>query len=354
MRLKTLRYVNRLTGWELAPMEFFPDLTLLVGVSGVGKTMLLGALTHLAMVANGDPFAFGEWQVSFTSDQGVSYLWSGETRDGILLRELLVRDGETIIDRDVQRILLRGVATPKLPRQQSAIAILNREEGISEAYESLRQILAPDDERRDHAVAGAYAADRRTYRALADIRRANLPTSYKLALLHAAAPTQFQQIVQRFRSIFPQVEAADIRIDKIGDAEYPALQIKEVGCQEWFTEHQISSGMLRTLYHLARMELWPDGTVILIDEFENSLGVNCIDFVTSDLVRHSGRLQFIITSHHPYIVNNISPANWKVLTRKGSVVTAADAVDLGIGRSRHQAFIQLINSEAFREGIAAP
>ena len=110
--------------------------------------------------------------------------------------------------------------------------------------------------------------------------------------------------------------------------------------------------MLKTLMHISELYLSAEGTVILIDEFENSLGVNCID-ILSDLLFDNRKLQFIITSHHPYIINKIGMEYWKIVTRKGGVVTARDAKDYNLGKSRHQAFMQLINLEAYKEGIAA-
>jgi predicted ATPase len=136
-------------------------------------------------------------------------------------------------------------------------------------------------------------------------------------------------------------------------ADVPFLEIREKGGRRWIPENRISSGMFRTLMHLSSVMLWPDGTVILIDEFENSLGVNCLDEVTKDLLTQSRRLQFILTSHHPYIINNIDSKHWKIVTRKGPIVTTHDAKELGIGRSRHEAFLQLLNADAYREGIAA-
>jgi AAA15 family ATPase/GTPase len=108
--------------------------------------------------------------------------------------------------------------------------------------------------------------------------------------------------------------------------------------------------MLKTLIHISELYLSPEGTVILIDEFENSLGINCIDVVT-DLIRENRNIQFILTSHHPYIINNIGMEHWKIVTRKGGVVTVKDAKDLNLGKSRHQAFTQLINLEEYNEGI---
>ncbi|MGB3265930.1 MAG: ATP-binding protein, partial [Microcoleus sp.] len=86
------------------------------------------------------------------------------------------------------------------------------------------------------------------------------------------------------------------------------------------------------------------------DEFENSLGINCIDVVT-DLIVENRNIQFILTSHHPYIINNIGMEHWKIVTRQGGVVTVKDAKDLNLGKSRHQAFTQLINLEEYSEGI---
>jgi hypothetical protein len=62
-------------------------------------------------------------------------------------------------------------------------------------------------------------------------------------------------------------------------------------------------------------------------------------------------MQFILTSHHPYIINNIDLTDWKIVTRKGGIVRVKDAEQLHLGRSKHQAFIQLMNLDEYREGI---
>ncbi|MCY7358691.1 MAG: AAA family ATPase, partial [Rudanella sp.] len=110
------------------------------------------------------------------------------------------------------------------------------------------------------------------------------------------------------------------------------------------------AGMYRTLIHIMELHLSAEGTVILIDEFENSLGVNCIDELTTEVKGAVGRIQFIITSHHPYIINSISTANWKIVTREGGRVRAQDAETFNIGRSKHEAFIQLLNLPAYTTG----
>ncbi len=135
--------------------------------------------------------------------------------------------------------------------------------------------------------------------------------------------------------------------------ELPRIQIKEKNSHVWIVEPNISSGMIKSLMFLATIELSPDGSVILIDEFENSLGVNCLDTLTEDLLVNYRDLQFIITSHHPYIINNISPGYWKIVTRKGGAIQVHNAADFHISKTRQKAFIDLINVlEEFPQGIS--
>jgi len=158
----------------------------------------------------------------------------------------------------------------------------------------------------------------------------------------------FKRIATDFKDIFPQVQ--DIHFQLLEDKEYYELQIKERGT-DWISLQEISSGMFKTLMHLVEINLMPDGSVILIDEFENSLGVNCIDAVAGSLLNPGRKLQYIITSHHPYIINNIDMKYWKVVMRKGSKVFSKSAEELKLGKSKHEAFKKLLNLEEFSEGI---
>ncbi|MEB3148670.1 MAG: AAA family ATPase, partial [Sphaerospermopsis sp.] len=200
-----------------------------------------------------------------------------------------------------------------------------------------------------------YRTSKRKYNSLKKIKESNLSIQTKLALVYNYKKNVFQEIKNHFVNIFDQVE--DIKLEANEDEiyhkiipEYPIVQIKEIGVDNWITQEHISSGMLKTLMHIAELYLCAEGTVILIDEFESSLGVNCID-VLSDLLFSNRDLQFIITSHHPYIINKINMSHWKIVTRRGGVVSVKDAKDFNLGKSRHEAFMQLINLDAYREGI---
>lgn len=386
MRIHRLSYHNKRLGWSLQPIEF-ANLTLLVGVSGVGKTRILRSILALKRIAEGQSLRGVSWDLEYSGGDGVRYRWTGEFdtpadsgSEGLfddeeeleemptegkskprILSEALYANGDTIVSRDSKTILLFGEKTPKLSSNQSVLSTLREEEKISVASKSFSRILF-SDQTASVATSGQYhfvdfTKLSRKMSNLDSIRDSGLPTIVKLALCSVHARPLFNDIRDRFVEIFPYVE--DIKMEpRQGDdvpsfmRELPLLSIREQGVQEWIAQQDISSGMFRTMMHLADLFLSPEGTVILIDEFENSLGVNCIDVVTADLLNESRRLQFIVTSHHPYVINNIGVEYWKIVSRNGPVVTTRDAKDYRLGESSHDAFLQLINLDQYKDGIA--
>ena len=389
MRIQSLSYRDTHSEWELAELKFFNDLTLLVGISGVGKTRILQAVSALRRIAQGeeDVRRWGtSWNLTFTDDQERKYQWTGELEEkgasdiqtedddaGIYYptsgrdehiphprfkHEFLSVDGATLIERDEAGIRLNGELTPKLSPYESVVHLLSEEDQIAPAASCFDQILmvdySDDNTSFRHYPARLIDELREKLSDIDSIRKANYSTRIKLALASESHPEILTQIVDRFTEAFPQVETVAVRRIRTRYEDLYQLQIKERGVARWIPEHKFSSGMSRTLMHLSRMQLWPNGMVVLVDEFENSLGVNCINFVTEDMVRQSRRLQFIITSHHPYIINTVDVANWKIVSRNGMVVSAEKATDLGLESSSHGSFIKLLNLPQYAAGIGTP
>jgi hypothetical protein len=372
MRIKKVAFWDRELEWRFEPI-YFSNLALLVGLSGVGKTQILKGILGLREIANGASLNGLAWDITFTTVKNVEYRWQGEfeTKKNFsmisneieeeinkfrIVREHLFKKENVIIERTRNDIIFKGNKTPKLSPFQSVVEILNQEEDISPVQQGFNKIIYSDNSRSSN---GIYAIPIRVLSiikdniALEDIQASNMPILLKLALIARHYSEIFNKIKSKFIEIFHQVE--DVKIEAIENNENPSfpnfsIQIKETGINDWIFQNNISSGMLKTLILISEMYLSPEGTVILIDEFENSLGVNCIDVVT-DLLWENRNIQFILTSHHPYIINNISMEYWKIVTRKGGVVTVTDAKDLNLGKSRHQAFTQLINLEEYNEEI---
>jgi hypothetical protein len=86
-------------------------------------------------------------------------------------------------------------------------------------------------------------------------------------------------------------------------------------------------------------------TLYMIDEYENSLGVNAIDFLPAFLADCGGDRQFIITTHHPLLVNAVPVSDWFVFHRKGLNIRVMHGAEIEsrYGHSKQQRFTQLIN-----------
>lgn len=377
MRIKKVAFWDKELEWRFEPI-YFSNLALLVGVSGVGKTQILKGILSLQQIANGASLNGLAWDITFSTVNNVEYRWQGEfetkkmsaiipnKEDEIhqsrIVREHLFREENLIIERTPDEIQFKGKKTPKLSPFQSAVKILNQEEDISPVQEGFNKVIYSDNESLLNKAHNIYGVSLLTQvqstffnenLPLESVQASKMPILLKLAFIARHYPDIVKKIKSKFIEVFPQVE--DVKIEIIEDNGTPSyasfpIQIKEIGVNDWILQNHISSGMLKTLIYIAELYLSPEGTVILIDEFENSLGINCIDVVT-DLIVENRNIQFILTSHHPYIINNIGMEHWKIVTRKGGVVTVIDAKDLKLGKSRHQAFMQLINLEEYSEGI---
>ena len=97
----------------------------------------------------------------------------------------------------------------------------------------------------------------------------------------------------------------------------------------------------------------PGDCVYIIDEYENSLGINAIDFLPSFLIDHAGNNQFFITTHHPCLINNMPIKNWRIFSRQGSDVhiKVGEEFETRFGKSKQKAFIQLINDPIYTDGV---
>jgi predicted ATPase len=375
MQIKKLEYYDDEYKWNLTEVDFSPNLNLLVGVSGVGKTRILRAIHNIKAIANGASLNGVKWNVCFIADNNLEYTWSGEfeTRESTisidesleeneqvkLITERLVCDNDNvIIEREGSEIILNGNKTPKLSPFESVVELLKQEDQIAPVKNSLDKIILADSESVDRVWRLPVSIFKKFEKSSLSILQASgLPTPIKLAILYRTFPEEFSKIKEVFISVFPNV--LDIKIETVKDEDIPivlskllkeatTVSIREKGVEDWI--ENISSGMIKTLMYISELYLAPENCVILIDEFENSLGVNCLDSVT-ELVLDNKKLQFIITSHHPYIINNVSPAYWKIVTRKAGLVTVKDSKDFHISESRQKAFIDLINVLENNEGL---
>lgn len=393
MRIEKLSFHNHVTGWQLTEMEF-DSINLLVGVSGVGKTKILEIIRHLKAIIFGtinnsrflnsndetDLNGVG-WDITFSISSSSKYRWHGkyntindrirtnahgskyldlEDQDPEIEIEELYLNGEFITGRKNGDIKFENLDMPKLSRRKSLIEIFCSEEKIIPIINSWLLIANSQAEVGNRLLYGS-TVDKIDGLSLSDIRNMQIPLIAKIGLLDQNCRQVFDSIKSDFLEVFPQIENLSISINnivfhspnEISQNYHLTIILKEIGVDQWITQSNVSMGMLKTLAHITEIHLLAEGSILLIDEFENSLGVNCID-VVSELLNKRQDIQFILTSHHPYIINKIPMKHWKIITRKGSLVTAHKATDYEeLSGSKHQAFTQLINLSDYTTGIQA-
>jgi predicted ATP-dependent endonuclease of OLD family len=385
MRIEKLYYRNHVTGWELAPMEF-GDVNLLVGVSGVGKTRILEVIRSLQKIAFGSPLHNKlldgvEWDITFSTALDWNYRWKGkfdiinndkypvdeygeikylqvEQDEVRLVVEELYLNNCCITRRNNGVITFEDQRMPKLSQSESLIKIFQSEDKIIPIINGLQLVIDSQTQQPSRSRGSFTLTKKAKELSFSSINNTNGTLADRLQLLKINDRSMFARIKSDFIQIFPQVEdfrilTKQLRYKLLSEKPLPVflLELKELGVDKWIPHSNLSMGMLKTLTHIVEIYLLEEGSILLIDEFENSLGVNCIDVVT-ELLNDRKDIQFIITSHHPYIINKIPMQYWKIITRKGSVVTATNATDYEeLSGSRHKVFTQLINLPDYTEGI---
>jgi predicted ATPase len=383
MKINSFKFKNNSQNWHLE-RTYFENLNLLVGASGVGKTRILKALFLICNVAQGEVQMLEnvEWSIDF-SHLGQKYRWglkalsptektfSSEKNHSEIVDEKLIKFAEDnepieILHRTKTESTLNQNQIPKLKRTESAIALLAEEESIAPIADAFKRfifnetlqnveisvnfdpsslILSPSLNTQLKSIntdQNAYTKTLETFKETS----IHFATILKAYYLKEYFPQIFDEIKESYIEIFPSVNDIRVTVNKQSDKNYNLLlEIQEHGSENWIPQHRISSGMYVTLTYLIEITSAPEGSVFVVDEFENSLGINCMPQLTDFILDKSPNLQFILTSHHPYIINNIPWKTWQLVSRTNSTIRTRKAVDIPElnTASSLDKFTQLIN-----------
>jgi predicted ATPase len=379
MKIQSFKFSNHKENWHIEEVKF-EDLNLLVGGSGVGKTRILKALNLICDIAKGRNRNLDdlEWSINF-SHLGQNYRWElksssikneeifinlNESEQTEIVYEKLVRYDD---DSEIEILLRSGLDSkfnneklPKLKRTESAITLLSEEDLIIPVRQAFKQLIFNFETRQKWMIGLGY--DPAKMELLDEIKLnaydfqeyfAGDPPVLKAFCLQKFFPHLFNEIKEYYIDIFPELK--DVRVSSKRDSDGDFLlffEIQENGLEDWIPQQRISSGMFRTLIFLIEVISAPKESVILIDEFENSLGINCMAELTDFLLDKSPDVQFILTSHHPYIINNIPWKTWQIVSKSGNKVKvrkASDipALDTASSLDKFTQLINLLDSEEF-------
>lgn len=373
MQIKRFKFDDHKYNWHIEE-TVFDHFNLLMGISGVGKTKILKALELVCEVAtNGDYKLDGvAWKIGF-EHANQAYEWQLKSaftpptfsKNGklasIVLEKIVMTNGEqtiTLVERSENAFLLNGKKMPKLKKTESAISLFAEEDCIAPIGEAFKQILFSETLRRKSLNTQVNPEDLiiETKPSL-ETFKANLvqqPTAIKAYQFQQLYPYEFSLIKQDFTDIFSSVEDIKVTVTRKTDGFDFYFNIKEKASNDWIVQPEMSSGMFRTLVHLTELFLAPDKSVVVIDEFENSLGINCMRDLIDFFMGKTPLMQFILTSHHPYTISTIPWQAWHIVTRKDSHVKVTNATHISQLQtaSSLNKFFQLTNLPEFdEEGI---
>lgn len=350
----------------------FGNTNLLVGSTGSGKSRFLQSIFRLGkFIATNTEGGAGRWVCSIET-QNKQYTYSLET--GIERTQTTVtseRLAETRGDDNIEILKRVGSEThfhgQKLPSLNASATLVNLMQGepevnpIFRGFQAIRQRnfsgLDNDKMRGIPVIPPEILAQFQREKNLYNPILAEYPLSGTLFIVKQCFPETFEKIERIFKSIFPQVESiTEIKKStlhqSINDPNIVVLGLKEKGITDPIPLPNISSGMLKTLLIISDIQTQAKGSIYLIDEYENSLGINAIDFLPDLLIESQSNIQFFITSHHPYLINKIPIKDWYVFARRGKNISVKFGEELQkrYGLSRQQAFTQLINDPFYKQG----
>lgn len=371
VKLEWIEFENWKTELKIERIDFNLDVTLLVGLSGVGKTQILNAIEYSLKMAVDKSIQLRPYNASlcFSIGQDV-YKWSYrikqikeeeiiETKEKqyIFAYEKMQKNGEDIFVRENDKVKIRGYDKVPSPKRDESL-LLQYAQDVS-----LRPIIADIMKlypiEIDMDVLGVVDKDsfNQFKVKIQEIMQKNpnqkfsifshLPVALKLYITKKYYPEMYTKIFDAVKELFIEITDLDIVEDVERDICLVAIRVYD----KVLMQGEISNGMLKTIYYIIELITMSSDSLVLIDEFENGLGVNCIDVLAELLLNERTDLQFIITSHHPKIINQISSRKWKIIDRDINVVKNSVSDEYGIGNSQHDAYFNLINRWEFEGKI---
>ena len=372
VKLKWIEFENLRTGLKIERVVFNDDITLLVGLSGVGKTQILNAIEYsLKLAVNKnlrlEPynttlcFQIGEevyvWSYRIQQDHTEDIFESKEIKYFFAYEKLQNIKGDILMQRTSDTIQVTGYDKVPTPKKDESLLVQYSEDAFVKPINSEMLKLYPIEIEMD--VRGAIAQESfNMFKAkIKESFKENekqpfekfshLPVPLKIYITKKYYPQMYAQIFSAVKELFMEINSIDIVEDP--DREIYMVAIDVYGKR--LLQHEISNGMLKTIYYIVELITMSKNSLVLIDEFENGLGVNCIDVLAELLLGERRDLQFVITSHHPKIINQISNKKWKIIERDIATVKNFTAEEYGIMHSQHDAYFNLINRWEFEGKI---
>lgn len=372
VKIQWLEFENLKTQLKIERIYFNNDVTLLVGLSGVGKTQILNAVEYsLNLAVDKDeplrPYKVGigvlvddeeyEWFYEINK-ANENELIINEDNKYEFVYEKLVKNNEIVFERKNLEVEVVGYdKVPQPKKSESLILQYSDDKNFEKLISGIRKLYPVEIELAVRGGIRSESFSRLKSKVIDTLNVSeekvefkvfsHLPVAVKLYIVKNYYPDIYVKIFDAVKELFMEIEDIDVEEDAVREMYLVSIQVYG----KKLLQQDISKGMLKTIYYIVELFTMSEDSLVLIDEFENGLGVNCIDVLSELMLSERDDLQFIITSHHPKIINAIDKNKWKIIDREGSIVKNSSSLSYGIGNSQHDAYFNLLNRWEFEGKI---
>jgi hypothetical protein len=372
VKIQWLEFENLKTQLKIERIYFNNDVTLLVGLSGVGKTQILNAVEYsLNLAVDKDeplrPYKVGisvlvddeeyEWFYEINK-VNENELIINEDNKYEFVYEKLVKNNEIVFERKNLEVEVVGYdKVPQPKKSESLILQYSDDKNFEKLISGIRKLYPVEIELAVRGGIRSESFSRLKSKVIDTLNVSeekvefkvfsHLPVAVKLYIVKNYYPDIYVKIFDAVKELFMEIEDIDVEEDAVREMYLVSIEVYG----KKLLQQDISNGMLKTIYYIVELFTMSEDSLVLIDEFENGLGVNCIDVLSELMLSERDDLQFIITSHHPKIINAIDKNKWKIIDREGSIVKNSSSLSYGIGNSQHDAYFNLLNRWEFEGKI---
>ncbi len=293
VKVKWLEFENIRTGLKIEKIYFNSDITLLVGLSGVGKTQILNAIEyslnlavdkstrlepyHASMGVEIDNDEY-EWEYFIQIEKNQDLITEGE--EYYFSSEKLLKNGEILFVRDDKQVKVTGYEKIPTPKKDESLLVQYAEDSIlKKVIAGLRKLYPIELEINVRIGIGKADFSTLKNKIREMIKKNNntdfrvfshLPVAMKVYVAKNYYQDLYLKIFDAVKELFMEIQDIDVVEDTSREMYLIAMKVYN----KTLLQHEISNGMLKTIYYIVELFTMSKDALVLIDEFENGLGVN--------------------------------------------------------------------------------
>ena len=275
VKIQWIEFENLKTQLKIERIYFNKDVTLLVGLSGVGKTQILNAVEYsLNLAIDKDvqlrPYKVGmgllidgeeyEWFYEINKVDNGNDLIVNEENKYEFIYEKLVKNKEIVFERNNMEIEVIGYdKVPQPKKSESLILQYSEDDNFQKLNSGIRKLYSVEIELAVRGGIRSESFSRLKSKVIDTLSTSketiefkvfsHLPVAVKLYIVKNYYQDLYVQIFDAVKELFIEIEDIDVEEDVV--REMYLVSIKVYGKK--LLQQDISNGMLKTIYYIVEL-----------------------------------------------------------------------------------------------------